>query len=332
MHAALHAIAALALTRHSADNARGRGTLAAGLSADYSRGGVASWTNRSGGANQTVWVYNRVGKAGSESMLKLLGQVCAVHEVKRIGLTGFDKEASLRAAIDVAVVRMRSLVVSRPCRVIYGHFRWVDLPQELGVRYFTVIREPVARWRSLHEYYTSNKWCTSDAWCKLNYGRKTVPNATSCILEHERLPLIKEGIPTLRGYPNSTDTAARSCVSARDAMMADYFFSAGDEQSQCDVGLLKHRYAFVGTLEHSAEDIHRLLRLLGVCTPHADTASLVHKNRTPNTTAFVAETELDVNLNGAADAVLRRELTCDGAIYAEAVRQWGSPPATATPV
>jgi hypothetical protein len=81
----------------------------------------------------TIWVYNRVGKAGSESLLELLKQHCLVAPVgyKAPGgiqhsVFGFDNETIRSALLTHSIRAMRhrrTNGTTSQCRVVFGHFR-----------------------------------------------------------------------------------------------------------------------------------------------------------------------------------------------------------------
>lgn len=274
----------------------------------------------------TIWVYNRVGKTGSESLLELLKQHCLVETVGywapggiQQNVFGFDNETARSAVLirSIHAMRLRRAIgtVSQ-CRVVFGHFPYVPLPAGLNARYINMVREPLARWQSLHAFYKSHHWCltpSEDSRCSRDNGRRTYPDANQCVLAYASRGAPPADIATAPGFPPSAGTAVRACVSARDAMMSDYFFRAGEEQDVCDTRLLANRYGIITVLERSAEDLPRLLRLLhNGSDAGADRAVLPHRNRTPPPSDVPPQ---GVGLSAEARAVIARELWCDYKIY-----------------
>lgn len=265
-----------------------------------------------GSGRGVVWLYNRVGKAGSESLLSLLGSECHLQQL--------TLPAGSRAKIEPieAAVRRAAMLYSlseRPCVVLAAHFRWLPINNTLNARYINVLRQPVNRWRSLHAFFRSHPWFGESS------GRRTSANATECILEHEQRVRSPKGSPKSaksRNAPkarNATDLAVRTCVSAHDAMMADYFLTHR-EQRKCAVNTVLKRYAFIGTLENRARDIPLLLMMLGVSPSRAFNVTLPHDNKAENLLQRESGNTPGVGTDEAfANAILARELWCDRAIY-----------------
>ena len=250
-----------------------------------------------------VFVYNRVGKTGSSSMLSLLTSLCLCREFTLPGDWHYWAFDSGDASSDQTTLRqhhlhqaVRSLAATRtekPCRVLFAHFQWTPLPLASGAAYINWLRNPVARWESIHGFYVQNRWGVT----RPDYGRWTARNASACLLE-----------------PRSVPNASRACVCARDAKQADYFFSKR-EQLECPVQTMLPQYAFLGVIEKSAA---LLPKMLAVLVANASNASsrldfgssalrLSHRRRTP---AAYKE-----RLSPMAEAVLKHELACDKQLW-----------------
>src|SRR6056297_7472 len=85
--------------------------------------------------NGTIWVYNRVGKAGSESLLDLFKQHCMVRMIghlapggtKKHAVCAFDDEEACSEVLVRSIRAMRrrpALGQASQCRVVFGHFRY----------------------------------------------------------------------------------------------------------------------------------------------------------------------------------------------------------------
>jgi len=235
---------------------------------------------------EQVLLYNRVGKAGSTSLRELLSSICLVKDYK----FGGD------VALADAVRRLRALPLSgQPCRVLFGHGRYTPPPP--GAYYFNLIRQPVARWLSLRDFWFSNH----DMWS----GRhRTAPNATSCILRAAH------------------GAAAKTCVAAHDFAMSHNFFSR-EELPSCDVELALSRFELVLTLEHSESMLHHLLSLLIRGAPNRTAAAedVVRRVRRfeskwrSNGTKVVESKYARTKLDAATEAELVASLRCDAALY-----------------
>lgn len=277
----------------------------------------------------TVWLYNRVGKTGSESLLAVLSRHCTLRQLSGPSADGveervwqFDNASARLVVIGAGLEEIRRIQTLHPtrrtCRVLAGHFRWLPVPARMCTRFVSSVREPLARWRSLHNFYHSHGWCTMPPGrCIADYGRSTSRNVSRCILAHEAQAKLNLPVPTAPGYAPSDSTAARACVSARDAMQADYFFQRDTEQATCEVGLIERRYAMVTVLER-LRDVPRLLALMLNGTsqrsvPHIQ--RLPRINRTPPRFSIMWEQEPLVQ------QVLLRELDCDMRLY-DAVIAW----------
>ena len=173
--------------------------------------------------------------------------------------------------------------------MLFAHFQWTPLPLASGAAYINWLRNPVARWESIHGFYVQNRWGVT----RPDYGRWTARNASACLLE-----------------PRSVPNASRACVSARDAKQADYFFSKR-EQLECPVQTMLPQYAFLGVIEKSAALLPKMLAVLVANASNASSRSsalrLSHRKRTP---AVYKE-----HLSPMAEAVLKHELACDKQLW-----------------
>ncbi len=177
-----------------------------------------------------ILLYNRVGKCGSTSLEKLLEQLCHV-----VPFT-FDGDAiKLRRAVDL-LRAVPTAMHSQPCRILFGHGRYTPNPPHTA--YINLVREPLSRWLSLHDFYASTG-------LKGAYGRLTPPNATKCILAA------------------SPGTAAGACVGAWDSSISKYMLTAEEEAGgQCNVTVALSRFELLLTLEQSSALLPHLLSLL----------------------------------------------------------------------
>ena len=169
-------------------------------------------------AKPQTFVYNRVGKAGSSSVVAWLRRWCKVKEVKV--KSAFSADASVRrTALMEDLAKLQRKRVS-PCNVLAGHFRYVALP---NASYINVLRHPIDRWLSMRDFYV-----------RMGYGKTSWPisNLTHC-LEH---------------FAPSANTTT-SCLPAADAQQAAYFFESDEERDACDVRAVSLRYSFLTTLD-----------------------------------------------------------------------------------
>ena len=90
-----------------------------------------------------VFAYNRIGKAGSTSMFKLLQRICLVQhfdfflfsqnasrsingDTREIDFSQSGYDTRLRANLEASVERIRRRATGKPCRVLYGHGVYVS--------------------------------------------------------------------------------------------------------------------------------------------------------------------------------------------------------------
>jgi hypothetical protein len=259
---------------------------------------LLKWQAPAPSAEPLVFLYNRVGRAGSESMRNFLRQLCYSKDLwTPPQWPAWSRSTRTREKwLWEAVKRMRRVNDTvKPCRVLVAHFRWTPLRRMDGIAYINMLRDPVARWRSAHDLYVRKGWGVRKAdVC----GGWTAINATACLL---------------------ANTSARTCLSACDAAQCDYFMTP-EETRVCEPRLLFERYAFVVLLEHLASDVSKLVRLLtgrDTITSQASFAANATAAALPDKRHITRRNIRHVGgaLAGPAEQVLRRDLACDARLY-----------------
>lgn len=192
-----------------------------------------------------------------------------------------------RRLLSAMVRELRAMNTSSPCRLLWGHFTYAPPPDE-RVRYVNMVREPVARWRSLRDFYLQHS--------PAHPVTRATLNASACLLRHA-----------------ANANASRACVAAEDAHMADVLFATVAESRACDLRSLFGRYRFIAALEEQAAHVPHMLRLLGLSGLATGLANrtdvLPHLYRTkrgPHSMRSVGEAER---------RVLEAELACDVRLY-----------------
>ena len=235
------------------------------------------------GYHPRIFAYNRVGKAGSSSMHQWLLQVCSVHP--------FDFVKGSVSELDTKVAQLRaSPSPMHTCAILYGHGRYIQPPS--GVLYFNVIRQPIQRWLSLHDFYMSNGF----------FGLKTLPARIGGNGKE------KDAVECIRTYGVSSCSGA-----VHDGNQTSVLLNGAREG--CVVSEVFQRYTMILTIEEIESDLPRLLHLLVNDTESERALAAGRLRQEASRPPVLPKYAKTGPLPSDVEAKLRSALQCDFTIY-----------------